>query len=258
MQSALYEGRVRHRRFDDVAHAFELPLFLVYLDLAELDEVFRGRWLWSTTRPALARFRREDHLGDPRVPLDRSVRDLVEARLGRRPAGPIRLLTHLRQLGLGFNPVSFFYCFDAGGRRLEAVVAEVTNLPWRERHCYVLAAERGARGRHRFRTPKEFHVSPFMAMDLEYGWLLTEPGRSLVVRIESRRGGSRIFDAVLALHRREITGGSLARALVRYPAMTAQVIAAIHGQAFRLHRKGAPVHPHPRLRAAELPTEVAS
>jgi DUF1365 family protein len=257
MHSALYEGRVRHRRLGDVAHAFELPLCLAYLDLAELDEVFRGRWLWSTTRPAWARFRREDHLGDPAVPLDRSVRDLVEARLGRRPAGPIRLLTHLRQLGLGFNPVSFFYCFDAPGRRLEAVVAEVTNLPWRERHCYVLATG-DARGRHRLRTPKQFHVSPFMAMDLDYHWLLTEPGRSLVVRIESRRGGSRIFDAVLTLRRREITAGSLARALVRYPAMTAQVIAAIHWQAFRLRRKGASVHPHPRPSAAELPREVAS
>jgi len=99
VESCLYIGRVRHRRFRPVEHAFELPLFMLYLDLAELDEVFRGRWLWSARRPALARFRREDHLGDPEVPLDESVRDLVAERSGRRPDGPVRLLTHLRYAG---------------------------------------------------------------------------------------------------------------------------------------------------------------
>ena len=93
MESCLYEGFVRHRRFGAVPHEFRFPLFLAYLDLAELDEVFRGRWLWSTSRPAPLRFRREDHLGDPRVPLDEAVRDLVAEHTGKRPGGPVRLLT---------------------------------------------------------------------------------------------------------------------------------------------------------------------
>lgn len=238
MESCLYEGRVRHRRWRPVAHAFEVPLYLVYLDLAELPRVFAGRWLWSTRRPAPARFHRADHLGDPRVPLDRAVRDLVEARLGRRPAGPIRLLTQLRSFGWVFNPVSFFYCFDATGRRVETVVAEVTSTPWRERHCYVVRPSDCA--------AKALHVSPFLPMELEYRFRFGAPGRALAARIETRgRDGAPLFDAVLALRRREITGRSLARAWVRYPAMTVQGIAAIYWQAWRLHRKGAPFHPHP-------------
>lgn len=254
MNSCLYEGTVAHRRFGPVDHAFEFPLFLVYLDLDELATVFRGRWLWSTRRPAPARFRREDHLGSPRVPLADAVRDLVAARGGERPQGPVRLLTHLRYFGYGFNPVSFYYCFAPGGSRVEAVVAEVRNTPWNERHCYVLrlgdAPQRGEGEAHQgapLVTPKVFHVSPFMGMDQSYGWSLGEPGERLRVGIESRdREGRRVFAAGLALRRVEIGGWSLARALCRYPVMTAQVIAAIYWQALRLRRKGVPQHPHPR------------
>ena len=142
MHSALYIGRVRHRRFAPRRHAFEYGLYMAWLDLAELDRVLRGRWLWSARRPAPARFRRTDYLGDPCVPLDRAVRDRVEQETGVRPAGPIRVLTHLRYFGLCFNPVTFYYCYDPADTRVETIVAEITNTPWKERHSYVLTDER--------------------------------------------------------------------------------------------------------------------
>lgn len=244
LASALYVGRVRHRRLGAPAHAFEYPVFMTWLDLGELDRVFAGRWFWSAGRPAPAWFRRADYLGDPAAPLDTAVRDLVGARTGRRPAGPVRLLTNLRMFGLAFNPVSFYYCFDPAGERVETIVAEVSNTPWNERHCYVLS--RRGEGPLAFRAAKEFHVSPFMGMDAEHHFRFSPPGEWLVAHIENRRGGETVFDATLSLERRPITGATLAATLARFPFMTAQVLAGIYWEALRLWLKGARYHAHPR------------
>jgi len=220
---------------------------MMYLDLAELPDLFRGRWLWSARRPALAWFRREDHLGDAARPLEDCVRDLVEARCGTRPTGPVRLLTHLRYFGYCFNPVSFYYCYGRDGRAVEFVVAEVNNTPWGERHCYVLPADRGYRigPTSNHRLAKEFHVSPFLPMDMEYRWRFVDPGHDLRVHMENHRDGCRVFDATLSLERREITAATLAWVLLRYPVATLAVILRIHWQALRLWLKGARFHPHP-------------
>jgi hypothetical protein len=228
---------------------------MAWLDLAELDEVFRGRWLWSVRRPALAWMRRADYLGDAGVPLDQAVRDRVERETGARPGGPVRLLTHLRTFGHCFNPVSFYYCYDPAGAEVETVLAEITNTPWNERHAYVLPARQSAaRGATlRFRFGKSFHVSPFMPMSLDYDWRFTRPGQRLAVHMQNLSGGQPVFDATLALERREISGASLAGALAAYPFATLQVVGAIYWQALRLWLKRVPVHVHPAKRTEENP-----
>jgi DUF1365 family protein len=256
MQSALYTGRLSHRRHQPAPHAFSYRLTLCWLDLAELDEVFRGRWLWSIRRPAPARFKRADYLGDPGTPLDVAVRDRVEQETGSRPAGPIRMLAQLRNFGFCFNPVSFYYCYDAGDAHVEAIVAEITNTPWNERHAYVLrpAAPVSGDGALRFRLAKKFHVSPFMPMDIEYDWRFTQPGETLGVHMVNQHGGRRLFDATLALQRREITGPSLAAVLVRQPFGSLAALSRIYWQALRLWSKRTPFHAHPGNRAPEKVT----
>lgn len=249
LASAVYEGHVRHRRHAPRAHAFSYRMAQLYLDLDEIDHVFDRRWLWSATRPALARFKRGDYLGPPHLPLAEAVRQRVQAAIGRTPAGPIRLLTHLRYAGHVFNPVSLYYCFDAAGE-LDCIVAEITNTPWNERHAYVLPVEQATRHGRAFAWAfdKAFHVSPFMAMDRRYAWRFTPPGEGLHVHMDVCDGATREFDATLELHRRPLDGASLARVLWRYPLMTAQVVGAIHWQALRLWLRRTPVHDHPALK----------
>jgi len=265
MHSAIYRGSLRHRRFAPRAHAFRYPLFMLYLDLAELDQVFRGRWLWSTRHAALARFDRADHLGDPRVPLDQAVRELVALHTGKPPQGPIRLLTHLRYFGHNFNPVSFYYCYDAADTRVECVVAEVNNTPWGEQHCYVLHQPVSVvPGRHQaYRSDKVFHVSPFMPMDLQYHWRFSAPGDTLNVHmaLQPCTGGDgdapKVFDATLQMQRAPVNATQLAAVLLRFPLMTLQVIAAIHWQALKLWLKRVPVHTHPARASNTVPEKLA-
>ncbi len=244
--SAIYEGVVRHRRHAPRPHAFRYRTAMLYLDLDEVDDLFAGRWLWSSRGRALAQFRRGDYLGPAHRPLADAVRDRVEAATGRRPAGPIRLLTHLRYFGFVFNPVSFYYCHGTDGA-LEHVVAEITNTPWKQRHAYVLtvAAARRDGDSLAWDFPKDFHVSPFMAMARDYRWRLGLPGERLRVHMDVLDGEDREFDATLSLERRALDGRGLARVLWRYPLMTLQVVAAIHWQALRLWFKRTPVHDHP-------------
>lgn len=247
MYSGIFKGQVSHARKAPLRHAFRYGVYMMYLDLDELDEVFSGRWFWSTRRAALVRFRRSDHFGDPTLPLDQSVRDLVQERTGSRPAGPIRLLTNLTWFGYCFNPISIYYCYEKDGKTLETIVAEVNNTPWGESCCYVLSPHmnRGDAATRRFRTDKTMHVSPFMAMDVDYDWLLTMPGDDLVVRISTSADSARFFNATLVLKREEISGLSLASTLLRYPLMSFKVVFGIYWQALRLWLRGCPIYTHP-------------
>jgi hypothetical protein len=220
---------------------------MVWLDLAELDQVFRRRWFWSTRRPALAWLKRADYFGDSHLSLDEAVRRHVAVTTGNRPAGPIRMLTQLRNFGHCFNPVSFYYCYTPDGARVETIVAEITNTPWRERHAYVLPVEAARRDAavQEFSFRKHFHISPFMPMQQDYRWRFGAPGGQLAVHMENFEGGAQVFDATLTLARREITGAALAMALLRWPAATAGVLASIYWQALRLWLKRVPVHAHP-------------
>jgi uncharacterized protein len=245
MKSCIYEGQVSHTRTAPVRHSFRYRLFMMYVDLDELPNLFRRRWFWSVSRPALARFRRERHLG--KGDLQTAVRDRVEAQTGVRPAGPIRLLSNFAYFGYWFNPVSFYYCFDADGETVQAIVVEVNNTPWGEQHSYaeLCDAQSPNSKNWRFAVRKQMHVSPFMPMTVDYTWALSAPGESLHVFMANDVEGQRTFRAVLELERKEISSLSLASVLLRYPLQTVTTLVAIHWQALRLWIKRCPIYEHP-------------
>ena len=240
IESGLFIGTLRHRRFDPVPHAFSYPLFMALLDIARLPQLMSRSRLTSYNRWNWASFDDRDHLGDPARPLrERLAADAAQHGI-ELPDGPIFLLTHLRYLGYCFNPVSFFYCFDAD-ERLQLVLAEVRNT-FGGGHNYWLRPDPASRT-FRAAAAKSLYVSPFLAVDLDYAFALTLPASRLVAHMNTVKEGAVCFDATLSLARRPWIASEILRVLVRYPAMTAKVIAGIHWQALRLWWKGVPLVP---------------
>jgi DUF1365 family protein len=187
----------------------------------------------------------KDFFGDPSLSIRERIERDATAQGVELSDGPMYMLTHLRYLGYCFNPVSLYFCYGLDGRD-PLVLAEVNNTFGEGRNYWLgphnaLPAENSLR----FRCAKDFHVSPFMDMDLEYDFTFTQPDEKLVVHVNTLRGGDSFFDATLSLERQPWTSVNLTRTLARYPWMTAKVMAAIHWQALRLLVKGVPVYTHP-------------
>ena len=128
MKSRLYEGQVRHRRVQPKAHEFSYRVFMPYLCLDELPELFDNNWLWSARGRALAQFRRSDFLGDPQVPLQQEVRRRIFEETGKTHSGPIYLLANLRYFGYSMNPIACYYCFNEDESRLEYLVGDTVRF----------------------------------------------------------------------------------------------------------------------------------
>ena len=183
VNSGIYKGWVRHRRLHPRAHEFRYRVFMMYIDLSELDTLFAGNILWSNKTPALAYFRRSDYLGDSDVPLEESVRIKVQEETGCYPTGKVCLLTNLRYFGFSFNPISCYYIFDENDQ-LETIISEVSNTPWKEKHYYVLSCDPNKRIQ-RINFKKTFHVSPFHPMDHLYRWKNNSPDKKAFIHMEN-------------------------------------------------------------------------
>ena len=263
MNSCIYQGQVRHHRFSPAVNKFTYGIYFLMLDLDELETVFRRRWLWSTKRFALAWLRRKDHFKDhPQNGSDlKSLAvDLLQQHGIQQPVGSVRLLTQLRYLGFAMNPVCFYYCYGESNtttqsaNELVAIIAEVNNTPWGEQHHYVIPAQANKKLANVDGLEKQFHVSPFLPMEMEYSMRFSSPGKKLAVRIENFEHSHKKLDVVMSLDRRALTRLELAKVLTVYPLITFKVFAAIYWQALKLYAKRVPFFSHPNKKKSEEPT----
>ena len=255
-----YLGRLWHRRAEP-KHAFDRDLLLALADVDAIDAAPRGELALAGRWPIS--LRREDHLPpsgnatavSPRPSLRESVVATVSRQTGRTPTGPMFLLSQPRCFGLTFNPVSFVYCLSEGEgdgeSEVEAVVAEVTNTPWGERHAYVLSDPVSrASGDLRYTLPKRMHVSPFFEMNHDYVFSLRSPDERIRLSITILRDRERVFGAGFDLRRTAGFEDSPPLAVLRHAFVPYETLVGIYSQAARLAWKRVPFHPHPSRLAA--------
>lgn len=263
LQSGIQIGWVRHRRFLPKVHHLRYPFFMLYLDLDELPQLKKLSRLLSFERFNWLSFRRADFFGDPNVSLKAAViqkicqdSDLTEGDIAR-----VHLLTNVRTLGVLMNPVSFYYAFNANNE-LIAIMPEITNTPWNERHQYVLPTESHHENGHRpvsvigqkyrFQLSKDFHVSPFHPMNVNYDWRYSHPTqRTNAIHLENWRSDAKEFDATMVLKHQPISRKALRQTLIRYPWMTVKIALGIYVNALKLWLKGVPFYSHPSKRDKE-------
>jgi DUF1365 family protein len=247
--SALYVGEVVHRRVQTIDHWLGYRVFMLLLDLDEIEAAQPALRLLSTGRFGLISWRAAD-FGDRS---GRPLREQVEGHLIAAgvdiAGGPIRLLTMPRILGYGFNPISVYFCHRPGGE-LAALLYEVTNT-FNERHSYLVAVPADTSGPVRQTAEKAFFVSPFMDMGLTYDFTVRPPGEAVSVVVAVRRGETPILTASFAGRRRPLTDAALLRAFLSHPLLTWKVMAGIHWEALKgmfkgaryRHRGAPPKHP---------------
>ncbi|HEY5228520.1 MAG TPA: DUF1365 domain-containing protein [Opitutaceae bacterium] len=256
VRSSLYECHVMHHRFAPRTHRFDYRIFMLAVDLDELDSVARGIPILSVNRRNLYSFREADYLptgeklhngadSGPAAPpkgLKARVVDFLAGRGVSIPGGRVVLVTLPRVAGYLFNPVSFYFCYDSEARPV-AAIAEVTNT-FREMKQYFLGpgsfSARGGESSFHCRIPKFFYVSPFSDVDVAFDFHLRDLGDSLSIRIDDFQGPDRTLTSVLSGRRRALTAGRLAWCSVKYPLITLRIIALIHVHALLLHLKRVP------------------
>lgn len=247
MNSSLYFGRVSHHRKSPKIHNLEYEIFMAHLFLDELKEVFQGRWLWSINRPNLSSFKRADYHRPEIESLQDAVTNTMEDQLGKKMTGKISILTHLRTFGYCFNPVTFYYLWDNDLISPVAIMTEITNTPWGEKYakCF-LWDDSNSKGKNEYEFRKEFHVSPFIGMNVDYKWRFSIPQESVKIDMFLRENNEGFFSAHLQLKHKAISFKNLSIALLRFPLMTIKVTAAIYWNALLLKLKGCPFYSHPK------------
>jgi DUF1365 family protein len=243
-KSAIYHGNIIHRRFSPKAHSFDYSLYMLALDLDDIQNN-QGLGIFGFSWFNPLRFMEKDYLkGEPNR-LRKRITNKVHGLAGHTDISKIVMLVQVRCFGIYFSPANFYFCYNKDDHCTQ-MLAEVSNTPWNERHYYLVDLLSKKPDKI---TDKVFQVSPFMDLAMSYFWHIKPPSSiedKLLVKIENKTVDkdtgeiNKLFDASLMLKKRPFTRKSLLAIWCQLPVMTVKVVLGIYWQALKLFVKRIP------------------
>jgi hypothetical protein len=250
--SKIYVGNISHRRFSPKKHSFSYSIYMLALDVNEMEQQRHASWLFGYSWFHPLKFVEKDYLKSEPGTLNQRIRNKVTQLAGDNiDISRLVMLVQVRCFGIYFSPANFYFCYDKN-ENCTHMLAEVSNTPWNERHYYLVALASKAEKV----SEKSFQVSPFMDLNMAYFWQVKPPCENsdkLIINIENKRKnlqnvdsdesnklGDKLFDATLFLHKEEFTTKRLLAVWCQLPVMTIKIVASIYWQALKLFIKGIP------------------
>ncbi len=250
---AIAHSHIRHRRYLPNSHEFSAQLKYLCFDPDKIEEFSQKSYLWSTKRWNLLTINKHDFLnmesGNIRQKVQRIL--LKNNDFIVKPDMEIRVVALPRTLGFRFNSVVFYVVFD-NAKTPCFVLSEITNTPWNERKVYIHdcrenAVQKSSYQSHQFEFKKEFHVSPFMPMDLDYRWQFSFSEEQTIIHMQLFQTGILQFDATMKFSLQPIT---LPSQQTHYAISSVlepfKMVIGIYINAFRLWKKKIPFYRHPK------------
>ncbi|RUO44444.1 DUF1365 domain-containing protein [Aliidiomarina taiwanensis] len=247
MTSRIYWGSVRHRRFIPKEHSFRYHLMQWGIALEELEQLNNtSKWFSTSERWAPLHFKPSDYLPGYYLPSHETLSTAVLRKMNSLSEGALDgqvfFLGNIRTWGLFFSPLNCYFLINKEGIATH-MLAEVSNTPWNQRHYYLVNFNHHNSAAPLQPTEKNFHVSPFNPMEMQYHWRIRAPGEGALIHIEAHRKHKE-FDATLALKGETLNRSAVYRVLRKYPMMSIRIIGGIYWQALRLFLKRVPLYGH--------------
>ncbi len=227
---------------------------MFYLDLDELDQMSQYSCLLGRRKGVLYNFVDEDHIDQGKGSVKANVLAYLETQGIAKQVGSIKLLTNVRTLGYIFNPVSFYFCFDAHAKPL-CVVVEIGNT-FKELKYFYLAPQTQSQHMYHSNQVKYYYISPFTDLDDTLDFKVAFPDDRLHITIDVCRKGEKYFYSAMNGVRRDITTAQLLWQTLLCPLVTAKVIFLIHWHAAILFFVKKVKH-HPKEENPHLQREVS-
>ncbi|WOE32433.1 MULTISPECIES: DUF1365 domain-containing protein [unclassified Acinetobacter] len=250
---AIASAHIRHRRYLPQSHRFNTTLSYLWFDPDQLATFTQQCVLWSNRGWNVIGLDPQDFLIMHRGTIREKVADLLlqQQHYHLSATETIRVLALPRSCGFRFNSVVFYVIFDLDQQPV-FILSEITNTPWKERKVYIhdcrkIGIQYGPYKTYQFDFKKDFHISPFMPMALDYRWRFSFSEQYYVIHMQLFEQDVLQFDATMKFSLQAITFPSQQyRYAVCKVIEPFRMVAGIYMNALRLWKKKVPFYRHPQ------------